>query len=93
MNLCLNCGCIISELVTYFIKECGMSVDGKNSKSDTPLLWAANDNRPSTVVTLINLGADVNAQNDKGSSALHWACRNGHTEVVKVHQSLLTYID
>lgn len=55
-----------------------------NAKGDTPILWAANDNKPHTVQLLIGLGADVNGQNDKGSSALHWACRNGHTEVVKV---------
>ena len=71
-------------LVTYFIKECGMPVDLANEKKDLPILWAANDNKPETVKFLIHLGADVNGQNDKGSSALHWACRNGHTRVVQV---------
>lgn len=62
-----------------------MDVDGINNESDTPLMWAATENQPNTVATLLELGAKVNAQNDKGSSALHWACRSGHTEVVKVN--------
>lgn len=65
-----------------------MPVNLPNDKGDLPILWAANDNKPSTVKILIQMGADVNGQNDKGSSALHWACRNGHTEVVRVGESL-----
>ena len=61
-----------------------MPVDLANEKKDLPILWAANDNKPETVKFLIHLGANVNGQNDKGSSALHWACRNGHTRVVQV---------
>ena len=69
-----------------------MPVDLPNEKGDLPILWAANDNRPMTVKLLIELGANVNGQNDKGSSALHWACRNGHTEVVRVSNILLIVI-
>lgn len=68
----------------YFINECQMPVDLANDKGDLPILWAANDNKYFTVQLLIRAGANVNGQNDKGSSALHWACRNGHTEVVRV---------
>lgn len=73
-----------SDMVTFFVKSCSMPVDLPNDKGDTPTLWAANDNQPHTVKLLISLGANVNARNDKKSSALHWACRNGHLDVVKV---------
>lgn len=76
-----------TELVKYFITECGMAVDFINAKGDTPLLWAANDNRVETLKLLLSLGADVNSQNDKKSSALHWACRNGYTNVVEVQSN------
>ena len=37
----------------------------------------------SIVTMLLNYKSEVNAQDDNGDSALLWACRMGHIEVVK----------
>ncbi|RHY32155.1 hypothetical protein DYB32_002802 [Aphanomyces invadans] len=50
----------------------------------TPMHWAAINGQASTVLALINAGADPNFQDARGRSPLHWAVRNNKTSVVQV---------
>lgn len=50
----------------------------------TPLLWAAQNNCVETAILLLNDNAAVNHQDQDGATALHYACKSGHKEVVKV---------
>jgi len=72
-----------ADVTRYLVVECGLDANMKNSKNATPLLWAANDGRADVVELLIGLGARVDEQNDKGSSALHWAVRGRHLAVAQ----------
>ena len=53
----------------------------KKWRGQTALLCATNMN---IVNLLIDAGADVNAQCNEGNTVLHWACRCGNVEFVKV---------
>jgi len=48
------------------------------------LLSAASEGRVEDIRKLVDLGADVRAQNEQGRTALHQAAVHGHTEAVKV---------
>ena len=50
----------------------------------TPLMCAAEKGEREMVQTLLNAGADVNADTLLEDSPLMYAAKNGHTEVVKV---------
>lgn len=45
---------------------------------NTPLHWAARRGILNPVQSLLNAGADIQALNDHGCSALHLAANNGH---------------
>ena len=45
---------------------------------------AAETGNTSIVKALLDLGADVNARDDKGRTALGWALEGGHNEVVEL---------
>lgn len=47
----------------------------------TPLILAASAGRLAVVHTLLGKGADVNAKNQEGHSALQYACSKGWREV------------
>lgn len=48
------------------------------------LHWACGNGQAVTVQTLIDGGADVNAQDDRGNTPLHEACRFGHNLIVEM---------
>lgn len=50
----------------------------------TPLLWAAAYGKQEVVLLLLANGADVNARNGRGQSALHQATMTGQVAVVEV---------
>ena len=52
-------------------------------RGQTALMWAAADNHPTAVHTLIELGADVNERSTAGWSSLLFAVRGGNREAVR----------
>jgi ankyrin repeat protein len=49
------------------------------------LIRASARNNLAEVSRLLSVGADVNAKDLDGYTPLHWACRNGHVQVVIEH--------
>jgi len=51
---------------------------------ETPLVWAAEHNKPEVLKWLLDQGADINFHNDWDGSVLSVAAWSGHTEIVKL---------
>jgi uncharacterized protein len=51
------------------------------------LIRAAHRGQTEKVLALIKMGADVNAKANDNKTALMWAARNGHTEIVDLLKS------
>ena len=56
----------------------------EESGGQTPLVWAAERNRPKILTWLLDQGAHLDFHNDWEDSALGAAAWNGHTEIVKL---------
>lgn len=55
----------------------------------TPLLVAVTARQPAIVHDLIQAGADVNAVDNKGQSALHLAATYGYAQVLQVGKAFM----
>ncbi len=55
-----------------------------NADSSEDLIESVKQRHAEDLRVLLGLGADVNARDDKGATALMWACALGHTGVVKI---------
>ncbi|XP_017664929.1 PREDICTED: NF-kappa-B inhibitor delta-like [Lepidothrix coronata] len=62
-------------------------LDAKEHRGKTPLLVAVTARQPAIVHDLIQAGADVNAVDNKGQSALHLAATYGYAQVLQ-HKDL-----
>ncbi|NXL97126.1 IKBD inhibitor, partial [Tyrannus savana] len=63
-------------------------LDAREHRGKTPLLVAVTARQPAIVHDLIQAGADVNAVDSKGQSALHLAATYGYAQVLQVILSL-----
>uniref|UniRef100_A0A8V5GBT4 Uncharacterized protein n=1 Tax=Melopsittacus undulatus TaxID=13146 RepID=A0A8V5GBT4_MELUD len=63
-------------------------LDVKEHRGKTPLLVAVTARQPAIVYDLIQAGADVNAVDNKGQSALHLAATYGYAQVLQVILSI-----
>lgn len=59
--------------VAEMLIQHGANIDQKNSKGETPLMWAAMKGAPQMVLILVNAGADVFASDVNGKSVLEYA--------------------
>ncbi len=73
----------------HSIKRCidgGISVDSRDMDKNTPIMLVAGsatrDYKPVVLNYLAKKGADVNARNTDGDTAMHFAGRSGHVEAV-----------
>lgn len=70
-----------SSAAMEIIRGGGVNLNVKDQHLQTPLLFAALKNLPVVVQTLIEKGADVNAQSTNGLTALIAACDKSHQEI------------
>ena len=59
-------------------------VDEKSERGSTPLMHASWFGHTEVIQILLEKGANVNLQNMRGNTALHFAYENGHHGIVKV---------
>ena len=63
----------------------GASIEARDgSDHQTAIVWAAGKGHLAVVKMLVERGADINAQDDKGWTALSESSYDGHTEVVEL---------
>ncbi|KAM4885639.1 POU domain class 2-associating factor 1 [Sylvia borin] len=68
-------------------------LDAKEHRGKTPLLVAVTARQAAIVHDLIQAGADINAVDNKGQSALHLAATYGYAQVLQVILSLAFPLD
>lgn len=69
-------------VMEILMKEGHVSVDERGKLGITPLMVAAAYGDAETVEYLLSCGADVDAVDDDGETAIDWAERNGRTDIV-----------
>lgn len=74
----------VSSLLQANPKLVSAEFTGGGPDNDCPLLMIAADKGDKPMVELLlRYGADVNAKNDDGEVALHYAALDGHTDIVQ----------
>jgi len=71
------------DVMRLLLSVANSDVDVRDDMEATPLVVAAAASQRDAAKVLITHGADPNAQNAKGDTALHWACYRGCLETVK----------
>ena len=72
------------EVTRLLIRE-GANIEIKDSKwGSTPLLFACQNGKTKIVKLLFENGADIDAENDEGTSAIHFAAQSGKIDLVDI---------
>eukprot|EP00937_MAST-01D_sp_MAST-1D-sp2_P002921 g2921.t1 len=69
------------RLVEMLVRDCGASVNMRDSSNKTALHEAVLSGVPAVVEMLLKHGADIDARKHKGSTALHRAISNNHPKI------------
>jgi len=64
----------LPEVALAIIQRPGVEIDAVDGHSYTPLMWASRSGLPDVVTALLLKGANINAQNVFGETALYLAC-------------------
>ncbi|XP_014346332.1 ankyrin repeat domain-containing protein 16 isoform X2 [Latimeria chalumnae] len=71
--------------IRFLVSELGVNVNQRATGMKlTALHYAAKEGHAGTIQTLLSLGADVQAKDEKGRSALHMACAGQHAGCVGI---------
>ncbi|KAL7651567.1 hypothetical protein ACMYSQ_008912 [Aspergillus niger] len=65
------------------------SIDQRNDKGETPLLYACRSGQQETVLRLLELGADAAITAANGESCLHWLVSFNDTEICPIGDGLI----
>lgn len=81
--VCLNWG-LSNENLEQLVQR-GADIEARDSRHHkTALIWASETGSPAAVKVLLDYGAEVNAQDSQGISALRYAAANARTETVRI---------
>ncbi|NXG22009.1 ANR16 protein, partial [Grallaria varia] len=71
--------------IQFLVSELGVDVNGRATALQLPALhYAAKEGHGHTIQTLLSLGADIQAKDGKGRSALHAACAGQQAEATQL---------
>lgn len=72
-----------AQIILFLIKS-GAVIGAKDSNNDTPLTLAACKGLIDATRALLKQGADPATQGDMGLTALSWAAKEGHSDVIRI---------
>ncbi|XP_067652983.1 uncharacterized protein [Haliotis asinina] len=76
------------ETVKLIMSMNVVDINSRGWNSMTPVMWAAGKGHRDVVKFLVDRGADVSLVNGGGDNVLHFACRGGDLETVKLIMSM-----
>jgi len=73
-----------AELIAETLLNAGCDINAADDKGRTPLIYAVIYQRPAAVKMLLKRGANINAKDHDGLSALDWAKKSGNEEIIRL---------
>ncbi|XP_046344023.1 histone-lysine N-methyltransferase EHMT2-like isoform X4 [Haliotis rufescens] len=70
--------------IVHILIQAGAANHMKDKTLKTPLMMAAEHNKPNVVQYLMKVGARVDDRGEDGMTCIHYAAKAGHTEVIKL---------